>query len=424
MKEAIFGENHYGGDKVFDACGLIGIMDTTGQRFSGKDIVTGISNMIERGNGLGAGFAVYGCYPEHADCYAFHVMHTKPESRSPVEARLQSQFELVHAEEIPHQPLPALSHPPLIWRYFVRMDKDAPNAEDEREYVVAQVMSINRAELGAYIYSSGKDVGVFKGVGYPEQIAEYFGVEQYEGYLWTAHNRFPTNTPGWWGGAHPFALLDWTVVHNGEISSYGANRRYLEMHGYHCTMRTDTEVMAYAADLLMRRHKLPVEAAANVMAPPLWEEIDHMEPDRMAQCRVLRQVYSGLLINGPFTIIVARHGEMVGLSDRLHLRPIVAATRGSRLYIASEEAAIRHVSPELDRVWGPAGGEPVIGRFGVLPQAPRSLAQENRSCAARHAVNPPAVAIGMRGPALAPGRAIAAQTAPYAHAERAYNREG
>ena len=25
--------------------------------------------------------------------------------------------------------------------------------------------------------------------------------------------------PGWWGGAHPFALLDYSVVHNGEISS-------------------------------------------------------------------------------------------------------------------------------------------------------------------------------------------------------------
>ena len=99
------------------------------------------------------------------------------------------------------------------------------------------------------------------------------------GYLWTAHNRFPTNTPGWWGGAHPFGLLDWTVVHNGEISSYGTNRRYLEMQGYHCTMFTDTEVMAYAADFLMRRHNLPVEVAAKVMAPPLWVEIERMAPE-------------------------------------------------------------------------------------------------------------------------------------------------
>ena len=124
---------------------------------------------------------------------------------------------------------------------------------------LSRIMEINTKLQDSFVFSSGKNMGVFKGVGYPEEIAEYFGLEQYEGYLWTAHGRFPTNTPGWWGGAHPFGLLDWTVVHNGEISSYGINRRYLEQFGYRCTMQTDTEVIAYAVDLLMRRHGLPVE---------------------------------------------------------------------------------------------------------------------------------------------------------------------
>ena len=277
-------ENRYGDDKVYDACGLIGIMDVTERRFSGHDIVTGIVNMTERGNGLGSGFAVYGCYPVYADCYAFHIMFTELESRPQVESFIRDHFVLVHAEEVPHNPTPGLSDAPLIWRYFCQVDPGATDhgsrgeTRDESEYVVARVMEVNTSGLGAYIYGSGKDVGVFKGVGYPEQIANYFGIADYEGYLFTAHNRFPTNTPGWWGGAHPFALLDWTVVHNGEISSYGANRRYLEMQGYHCTMFTDTEVMAYAADFLMRRHNLPVEIAAKVMAPPLWVEIERMEP--------------------------------------------------------------------------------------------------------------------------------------------------
>ena len=77
-------ENHYGDDKVYDACGLIGIMDVSGKRFSGQDIVTGIVNMTERGNGLGSGYAVYGCYPEYEDCTAFHVMYTEPENRPQV----------------------------------------------------------------------------------------------------------------------------------------------------------------------------------------------------------------------------------------------------------------------------------------------------------------------------------------------------
>ena len=71
-------------------------------------------------------------------------------------------------------------------------------------------------------------MGAFKGVGFPEEIGHYFLLEEYEGHTWIGHNRFPTNTPGWWGGAHPFTLLDWSIVHNGEISSYGINSRYLE----------------------------------------------------------------------------------------------------------------------------------------------------------------------------------------------------
>ena len=366
MMSGITLENRYGDDKVYDACGLFGIMDVAGQCFSGKDIVTGISNMEERGNGLGAGFAAYGCYPKYADCYAFHVMYTDPDVRPQVEAFLKESFILVHDEEVPHQPTPGLVNPPLIWRYFLYIDDRT--LEDEGEYVVGKVMEVNTAGQGAYIYSSGKDVGVFKGVGLPAQIAEYFGVEEYTGYIWTAHARFPTNTPGWWGGAHPFGILDWMVVHNGEISSYGANRRYLEMRGYHCTMRTDTEVMVYAADLLIRRHGLPVEVAAKVMAPPLWTEIERMEPQEQRLYRTLRQIYAGMLVNGPFTVIIARHGEMVGLPDRIRLRPLTAAIGDTRLYLSSEEASIRLVCPQLQRVWTPIGGEPVVGRLGTQPQ--------------------------------------------------------
>ena len=93
-------------------------------------------------------------------------------------------------------------------------------------------------------------MGVFKAVGFPEDVGEFYRLEEYEGYCWTAHGRYPTNTPGWWGGAHPFAMLDYSIVHNGEISSYDANRRYIEMFGYQCTLLTDTEVITYMVDYL------------------------------------------------------------------------------------------------------------------------------------------------------------------------------
>ena len=112
---------------------------------------------------------------------------------------------------------------------------------DEEEYTVQCVMKVNQNIEGAFIFSSGKNMGCFKAVGYPEDVGEFYRLDLYDGWCWTAHGRYPTNTPGWWGGAHPFALLDYSVVHNGEISSYDTNRRYAEMLGYKCSLLTDTE---------------------------------------------------------------------------------------------------------------------------------------------------------------------------------------
>ncbi len=357
--------NPFNDDKVISACGLFGMMSLEGRTFSGRDAMTAIANMHVRGNGLGGGFAVYGIYPDYADLYAFHIMYQSRQGKQETEAFLQEQFGIARTEEIPHRDASAvsgISDPPEVWRYFAR-PAAAVEETMEDDYVMEKVMFINTRIPDAFVFSSGKNMGVFKGVGYPEDIGEYFRLEDYAGYLWTAHARFPTNTQAWWGGAHPFGVLDWTVVHNGEISSYGTNRNFLEMHGYYCTMHTDTEVMAYAVDLLIRRHHLPVEIMAKIMAAPLWSEIDRMPEDEKKHYTLLRQVYSGLLINGPFTVIIAHKGEMIGLGDRIRLRPLVAGIKDDMLYLSSEEAPMRLVCPDLDSTWIPRGGEPIVGRL-------------------------------------------------------------
>jgi len=370
MKDLDRIQNPYQDDKVIDACSIFGMMDTSGKRFSGRDIIRAIANMHERGNGLGGGFAVYGLYPDYADLYAFHIMYLSRKGQEEVESWLRSRFQLIYQQEIPTRPAPAIADPPAVWRYFLDIGQQKPESQSDDDYVVEQVMHINTQLQDAFVFSSGKNMGVFKGVGYPEEIAEYFCLEQYEGYLWTAHGRFPTNTPGWWGGAHPFCILDWTVVHNGEISSYGINRRYLEQYGYHCTMQTDTEVVAYAVDLLMRKHGLPVEIMARILAAPLWSEIERRPTAEQELLRTLRQVYGSLLLNGPFTVIIAHHGEMIGLTDRIRLRPLTVGVKGSLLYLSSEESAIRLICPALDHAWIPAGGEPIVGSLQAPLQTP------------------------------------------------------
>src|SRR3972149_6724097 len=364
MKDIELINNPFNDDKVIDACSIFGMMDTSGRRFSGRDIIKAIANMHVRGNGLGGGLAVYGIYPQYTDFYAFHIMYLSQQAQQEAEAFLKEKFYLVKAEEVPTRPAHGIVNPPAVWRYFLNVSAEKADGKSADDYVVDRVMEINTRINDAFVFSSGKNMGVFKGVGYPEEIADYFRLEEYEGYLWTAHGRFPTNSRGWGGGAHPFNILDWTVVHNGEISSYGINQRSLAQFGYHCTMHTDTEVVAYAIDLLIRKHNLPIEIAAQVFAAPFWTDIERMPPAEQKLARTLRQVYASLLMNGPFTIIIAHDGEMIGLTDRIRLRPLTVGVKGDMLYLSSEESAIRLISPDLERAWIPMGGEPIIGRLG------------------------------------------------------------
>jgi len=338
------------------------MISKTGRRFSGESIIEAVATMRERSNGLGGGFAAYGIYPEYKDYYAFHIFYNDNLAKKECESFLEEHFDIINLSRIPTRKIPEITDEPLIWRYFVLPlpTKLAASQLDEREYVVRCVFRINTSIDGAYVFSSGKNMGVFKAVGFPEDVGRFYKLEEYEGYCFTAHGRYPTNTPGWWGGAHPFSLLDYTVVHNGEISSYDANRRAIEMYGYKCTLLTDTEVIAYMIDYLHRRIGLTLDEICHVFAAPFWSTIESKPKQEREELKFLRNVFASLLITGPFSIIVGFEGGMMALNDRLKLRSMVVGEKDDMVYASSEEAAIRAIQGDLDRVWSPMGGEGVI----------------------------------------------------------------
>lgn len=356
-----------GEERIPSGCAISGIFSKSGEAIGGETIIRSISTMHERSNGLGGGFAGYGIYPQYKELYAFHVFYEHPAAKSACEEFIERHFDVVNLSKIPTRKHPAITDEPMIWRYFVSPlpTRLQDSQLDEREFVARCVNRVNHTMKGAYIFSSGKNMGVFKGVGYPEDIGKFYRLEEYAGYCWTAHGRYPTNTPGWWGGAHPFALLDYSIVHNGEISSYDANRRTIEMYGYKCTLQTDTEVITYMIDYLVRRQGLTLEEAAKVMAASFWQTISHKTPEQQQEETYLRCTYGSLLINGPFSILLGFEGGMMALQDRLKLRSMVVAEKGERVYAASEECAIRAIEPQLDRLYAPKGGEPVIVRLNA-----------------------------------------------------------
>lgn len=351
--------------RIPSGCAISGVMNRKGQRFSGETIIKSIQMMHTRSNGLGGGFAAYGIYPQYKDCYAFHIFYDKPEAKTTTEEFLNKYFDIESAGKIPVRDHPRIKQAPMIWRYFCtpKSFRMMQLESNEAEFIAKGVIHVNSNIEGAYVFSSGKNMGAFKAVGFPEDVGEYYMLENYEAYLWTAHGRFPTNTPGWWGGAHPFTLLDWSTVHNGEISSYDANKRYIEMFGYKCNLMTDTEAITYLVDFIVRRQGHSLETAAAIMAAPFWDEIDVMNEEDKKRFTALRTVYGSMLVNGPFSIIIGFNGGFMALNDRLKLRPLVAAEKDDMIYVASEECAIRAICEEPDRVWAPRGGEPVIVRL-------------------------------------------------------------
>ena len=348
--------------RISSGCAISGIFCRDERRINGDAIKKSIAMMHARSNGLGGGFAAYGIYPEYKDFFALHIFYDSEGARNETEHFLEKRFDIINLSKIPVRQSEKITDAPLIWRYFItplpHMLQDSQL--DENEYTSRSMIMINDKLDGAYVVSCGKDMGVFKAVGYPEDVADFYRIDEYEGYSWLAHGRYPTNTPGWWAGSHPFSLLGLSVVHNGEISSYDANRRAVEMYGYSCKLLTDTEVITYILDYLTRKESLSLSECANVIAAPVWTTISTKDEKERTRLSYLRKMFSSFLITGPFSILVGFSGGMMALNDRLKLRNLIVAEKGSTVYFSSEEAAIRVIEENPERVWAPVGGEAVI----------------------------------------------------------------
>ena len=121
--------------------------------------------------------------------YAFHIFYDNESAKEECEKFLASHFDIITLSKIPVRKIPQITDEPMIWRYFMvpLPSKLADSQLDEREFVVRCVFRINSTIDGAYVFSSGKNMGVFKAVGFPEDVGRFYRLEEYEGYCFTAH---------------------------------------------------------------------------------------------------------------------------------------------------------------------------------------------------------------------------------------------
>ncbi|MFN2151546.1 MAG: glutamate synthase, partial [Anaerolineales bacterium] len=186
-------------------CGVVGL--AANFPVQGVHLVPAATQMHNRGNGKGGGIAAAGLIPSELGVSAetlrsatlLQIAYLDPNSRASVENEIiHHKYGVIHAVRVPtlddYTQVPGLEiQPPDVWRYFVRAKPDqltqfaqeghleslAPRALED-EFVYHTSFELNNryyASLGekqAFVLSHGRDMLVFKIVGYAEQAAAYY----------------------------------------------------------------------------------------------------------------------------------------------------------------------------------------------------------------------------------------------------------
>jgi glutamate synthase domain-containing protein 1 len=118
---------------------------------------------------------------------------------------------------------------------------------------------------------------ILKIVGYAEQGARYYRLEDFKAHGWIAHQRYPTKGRVWHpGGAHPFIGMDEALVHNGDFANYYSITEYLKHYNIRPQFLTDTEVAVQLLDLWHRNFGYPLEYIIEAMAPTTEHDFDRL----------------------------------------------------------------------------------------------------------------------------------------------------
>lgn len=349
-------------------CGVLGFASSL--PIPGRHVLAASQQMHNRGNGKGGGIAMAGLNPVQARVdpetlrshYLLQIALLDPNARGELEhTSLNPNFDIAQAYELDHlddyRQLPDLEvRPPDVWRYFVRVKpailerfieenklQGIPERAAEDEFVFQNSYRLNRrfyASLGekqAFVLSHGRDLSVLKLVGYAEEAAAYYRLEDQHAHVWIAHQRYPTKGRVWHpGGAHPFIGLHEALVHNGDFANYHAVSEYLRQRNIDQLFLTDTEVSVQLFDLWDRVYSYPLEITLEALAPTSEHDFEMLPPDKRELYRAVQRTHIHGSPDGPWFFILARtkyddadpsndRMELLGITDTSMLRPQVFA---------------------------------------------------------------------------------------------------
>ncbi|MHA1984292.1 MAG: GltB/FmdC/FwdC-like GXGXG domain-containing protein [Candidatus Hodarchaeales archaeon] len=388
-------------------CGVLGIASSF--PIHGTKLIQSLKQMRNRGNGKGGGIAIIGLSANNLKVNAevldkSYIIQIAYLDLSVVDELEQefifSQFDVHHKSYVEtiedHKSIGLEVKPPDVIRYFVSCKKALINnfiqenniserdkAEDEfvyqNSYALHKKFYSSLGDKKAFVLSHGKDMLVFKIVGYAEQVIQYYKLDQIEGYIWIGHHRYPTKGVVWHpGGAHPFIGLNDTLVHNGDFSNYHGVAEYLAQFNVYPLFLTDTEVAAYLFDLYSRVFDYSNELIIEALAPTTERDFYMLKSDKQELYKKLQLSHINGSPDGPWFFIIGRsqpnnkHIQLLGITDTSMLRPqvfaMVEGNEGEKIgIVASERQAIdavlesislshENMSSKADIYWNARGG--------------------------------------------------------------------
>jgi len=315
-------------------CGILGVLrKENSPKIPGYKVLRAIERVRYRGSNKGAGFAVF----NHGQKNYYIAKAFYFGEKSELLEYLKGYDIEIKDFEVEHQ-----NENYCSCKFYINSEDVIKLRKLFRN--VNEILWNNN--MKGRIYSIGSSLQVFKGVGYPSDVAKLYNIEEMEGDLWLAHTRQPTNSPGYFPyWSHPFSGFNIAIVHNGDISSFGANMEFLSSRGWGGFVGTDSEVIAFLFEELINEG-LNVEDVVKILVnPSKRQEI---------LSREIEYLYRGARLDGPFTAVIAYDSGddlyLIGIADRSKFRPVIIGKDDNFYYIASEENEIREMSPRA-KVW-------------------------------------------------------------------------
>jgi glutamate synthase domain-containing protein 1 len=391
-------------------CGVLGFAANV--PIAGRHVVTASQQMHNRGNGKGGGIAAAGLDPAQMrvspDILRTHnliqIAYIDSGAREEVEREcLAGRFAITESYQVEalddYRTVPDLEmRPPDVVRYFCRVKPEVlarfaeenglrhlPARQVEDEYVYQSTFRLNQryysslGEKKAFVLCHGRDLLVFKIVGYAEQALAYYCLEDLVAHVWISHQRYPTKGRIWHpAGAHPFIGVNEALVHNGDFANYHRVTEYLRQRNIVPLFLTDTEVSVLLFDLWDRVYGYPLEVLLEALAPTTERDFDMLPPEKQSLYRAIQQTHLHGSPDGPWFFIIARskpdvqEWQLLGITDTSMLRPQVFALYEGESdvqigLIASERQAINaclrslssedgRFQPLADKYWVARGG--------------------------------------------------------------------